>query len=324
MMVVLLGSYIALLALFVWLGFVPLNRFWKFSPVIVLILLNVGLFIPMGWGAPQGQAIVVRNSVSIIPDVAGEVIDVPVEANVPVKVGDVLFRIDPAPFQAAVGQYSAQLARDKALLAKDMINLTRYQRLAEQSSAPRQQAEDQGGIVNQDEASLQLDQSLLAGAQYNLDKTVVRAPSDGYVTNVALRKGARVTTAPVMAFIDTSDTLVGIEIPQIDARYIEPGQSVELTFKFFPGRILTGKVTAMLQAISAGQPQLSGSAVTPGTLSSAPFVARIKLDDAGAAKILPAGSAGSGAIYTNHVKVSHIIRQVILRQIAILNYVNPF
>ena len=324
MMVVLLTGYIALLALFVWLGFVPLNRFWKFSPVIVLILLTVGLFIPMSWGAPQGNAIVVRNSVSIIPDVAGEVIDVPVEANVPVKAGDVLFKIDPVPFQAAVDQYSAQLARDRALLAKDRTNLTRYQQLVEKNSAPRQQAEDQQGIVDQDEASVKLDQSLLAGAQYNLDKTVVRAPADGYVTNLALRKGARVASAAVMAFIDTTDTLVGVEIPQIDARYIEPGQSVELTFKFFPGRILTGKVTAILQAISTGQSQLSGTAVTPGSVSSAPFVVRVKLDDAGAAEILPAGSAGSAAIYTRHIRVSHVIRQVILRQIAILNYVNPF
>ena len=48
----------------------------------------------------------------------------------------------------------------------------------------------------------------LEGAQWNLDKTVVRAPADGYVTNLALRKGARVANlplAPVMAFIDTSE-----------------------------------------------------------------------------------------------------------------------
>jgi hypothetical protein len=39
---------------------------------------------------------------------------------------------------------------------------------------------------------------------------------------------------------------------------------------------------------------------------------------------LPAGSTGEAAIYTDHVKASHVIRQVLLRQIAILNYVNPF
>ena len=88
MMVVLLGGYIAILALFVWLRFIPFNTFWKLSPVIVLLLLNVGLFIPMGWGAPSGPVAVVRNSVQIVPSVAGEVIDVPVLANTPVKEGD--------------------------------------------------------------------------------------------------------------------------------------------------------------------------------------------------------------------------------------------
>ena len=63
MIVVLLNSYIALLVLFVWLGFVRLNLFWKLSPVFVLLVLLVGLFIPMQWGAPSGPAAVVRKLV---------------------------------------------------------------------------------------------------------------------------------------------------------------------------------------------------------------------------------------------------------------------
>jgi hypothetical protein len=39
---------------------------------------------------------------------------------------------------------------------------------------------------------------------------------------------------------------------------------------------------------------------------------------------LPAGTAGDAAIYTEHIKPSHIIRKVILRQFAIVNQVNPF
>ena len=58
MMVFLLGSYVAILALFVWLKFIPFNTFWKVSPLVVLLLLTIGLFIPMGWGAPQGSAVV--------------------------------------------------------------------------------------------------------------------------------------------------------------------------------------------------------------------------------------------------------------------------
>jgi multidrug resistance efflux pump len=85
MIVVLLNSYIAILALFVWLRFIPFNLFWKLSPVIVLLALLVGLFIPMGSGTPWGRVAVLRNSVQIVPSVAGEVTDVPVAANTPVK-----------------------------------------------------------------------------------------------------------------------------------------------------------------------------------------------------------------------------------------------
>jgi multidrug resistance efflux pump len=42
-----------------------------------------------------------------------------------------------------------------------------------------------------------------------------------------------------------------------------PGQSVEATFKFFPGAVYTGKVVAVLQAIETGQMQTSGEAVSP-------------------------------------------------------------
>jgi multidrug resistance efflux pump len=127
-----------------------------------------------------------------------------------------------------------------------------------------------------------------------------------------------------MAFIDTADTLVGIEITQNNARYIASGQPVEVIFKFMPGAVYSGKVEAVLQAIGSGQVQASGLAVMPKGVQSAPFVVRVRLDDQEFAKRLPAGSTGTAAIYTDHVEAAHIIRKVILRQIGILNYINPF
>jgi hypothetical protein len=47
-------------------------------------------------------------------------------------------------------------------------------------------------------------------------------------------------------------------------------------------------------------------------------------DDAALADSLPAGSTGTAAIFTDRVKAAHVIRKVLLRQIAITNYVNPF
>jgi multidrug resistance efflux pump len=313
MIVAMLCVYLVLLFALVKLGAIRFNLFWKVSPFIVLLLLNLGLFIPMGWGAPQGPVLVVRNAVSIVPSVAGEVVDVPVEANRPLRAGEVLFRIDPVPYEAQVNAIEAQLKLSATRLAQ-------MTQLFERDSGRGFDVEQRQSEVDQLKAQLE-------NAKWNLDKTVVRAPADGYVTNIGLRKGARVANlplAPVMAFIDTSDTIVGTEIAQINARYIEPGQPVEATFKFRPGQIYSGKVESILQAVATGQVQASGLAVTPKDIVSLPFVVRIRLDDAGFVRSLPAGSTGDAAIFTDHVKVAHVIRKVLLRQLAILNYVNPF
>ena len=55
-----------------------------------------------------------------------------------------------------------------------------------------------------------------------------------------------------------------------------------------------------------------------------PFVVRLRLDDKDIGPNLPAGSTALVAIFTDRVKASHVIRKVVLRQTAILNYVNPF
>jgi RND family efflux transporter MFP subunit len=309
----LINSYLVLLFLLVHFKIVRFNLFWKLSPFIVIVLILFGLLIPMGWGAPQGTAIVVRNSVAIVPDVAGEVTEVPVAANMPLKAGDVLFRIDPVPYQAQVDAIEAQLKLSNTRLAQMTT-------LFERDSGRGFDVEQRQSEVDQLKAQLE-------GAQWNLDKTTVRAPTDGYVTNLALRKGARVANlplSPVMAFIDTSNTLIGVELAQIDARYVAPGQAVEVTFKFLPGRVFTGKVETVLQAIATGQVQTSGLAVQSKGIEAAPFVARVKLDDAALADRLPAGSTGTAAIFTDRVRAAHVIRKVLLRQIAITNYINPF
>jgi len=313
MIVALLNVYLVLLFILVKLKVIRFNLFWKASPGIVLVLLMIGLFIPMGWGAPQGPALILRHSLPVVPNVAGEVTDVPVEPNTPLKAGDVLFKIDPVPYQAEVDAISAQLKFQE-------LRLSQMKQLQQRSTG---RAFD----VEQRQANVDKLNGQLLGAKYNLDQTVVRAPSDGYVTNLGLTKGARVTNlrfAPVMAFIDTSNTIVGVQVRQIDARYIEPGQDVEITFKIFPGRIFTGKVEAVLQALSTGQLVASGTAAPPTQVTAAPFVVRVKLDDAKIATRLPAGAAGTAAIYTSTIKPTHVIRKIILRQIAIFNYVNPF
>ena len=192
MMIAIMAVYLVLLFALVRFGIVSFNLFWKSSPFIVLLLLNLLLFIPMGWGAPQGPALVVRNAVAIVPDVAGEVAEVPVSANTPLKAGDVLFMIDPTPYRAQVKTIEAQLKLSS-------IRLAQMTQLFERDSG-------RGFDVEQRQSEVDQLKGQLEAAQWNLDKTIVRAPADGYATNVALRKGARVANlplSPVMAFIDT-------------------------------------------------------------------------------------------------------------------------
>ena len=313
MMAFLTLLYIGVLFLLVRFRLVPWNTFWKISPAIWLTLLFVVLFIPMNWGAPSGPVVILRQSVAIVPNVAGEVLDVPVAPNTPLKAGDVLFRIFPAPFEAQVRQVEAQLT-----LAH--LNLDRASQL---------QQRDAGTLatLQQRQAEVDSTQAQLDQARLSLKNTVVRAPADGYVTNLALRKGARVAASPdaaAMAFIETGETGAAAQINQTFARYIEPGQLVELAFKFLPGRIYTGHVTALIQATSLGQVQVNGSATSGVNAELTPFAVRLTIDDPSVAEQLPAGAVGEAAIYTDVAPMTHIIRRVMIRMSSYLNYVLSF
>ena len=64
----------------------------------------------MQWGAPSGPLNVFRYVVEIVPNVSGEVVDVPVEPHKSLKKGDMLYQIDKRPFQAEVDRLTAAVA----------------------------------------------------------------------------------------------------------------------------------------------------------------------------------------------------------------------
>jgi len=309
MIIAMLALYGAVLVALNKLGVIVWSKKWALSFPALWLALQVILMIPMGWGSPQGPAIVLRNTVAITPNVSGEVIEVAAEPNKPLAAGDVLFRIDPTPYEAAVKSIEAQLVLQEQLLA----------------NATQLQERNAGRVIDMIERQAAVDnlRGQLQNARWNLDKTTVRAPADGFITNVALRQGARVGGAPVMAFVETGMTGLAVEITQNNARFILPGQDVEIAFKFSPGRIYTGKVKTVLQAISTGQVAPTGLAATPRELTAAPFIVAVDLDDRDFARNLPMGATGDAAIFTEHQQISRVIRRVVLRHISILNYVNP-
>jgi membrane fusion protein, multidrug efflux system len=96
--------------------------------------------------------------------------------------GTQLFVIERDTYQAQVDQATAQLAKDQSVLAQSQANLTRYQTLQKENSIAVQQAQDQAFVVEQNKATVGIDQANLQTAKINLGFTTVTAPFDGIVT----------------------------------------------------------------------------------------------------------------------------------------------
>jgi multidrug efflux system membrane fusion protein len=96
-----------------------------------------------------------------------------------VKKGDVLAKIDPRLFAAALDQAKAKKLQDVAMLSSAQKDLTRSKTLVDRSFATQQLVDQQQAKVDQLIASISADEALIESAQTNLDYTSIVAPSDG-------------------------------------------------------------------------------------------------------------------------------------------------
>ncbi len=312
MIVFLTLCYVAVLVILIKLKVVPSNTFTKTSPVIFSLALMVGIFIPMQFSAPSGSAIVLKHAVQIVPNVSGVVTEVAVEGYTPVAKGDLLFKIADRPYKAAVANVKAQLALSE-------------RRLDQATELQRRRA---GSAYEVEAAQTQVEslKAQLDAAEFNLESTEVRAPTDGHVTNLALREGSMLMAAPftvAMALVDDSESIVAVSIHQINLRHVAPGQEAEVVFKARPGEVFTAKVEHVVADLATGQLIPGGVLPVPGQIVPAPYWVRLKLDDEEAARSLPTGAAGTAAIYTGEFEISYMIRRVMMRMDAWLAYIVP-
>src|SRR3974377_1671458 len=128
MEIILLGIY----SFFVWLIFFKYKLLpWTFvSQVIVVTIPIIGLtllILLLNIVAPSSHDVrVINYVVSVNPRVNGLVTEVPIEPNRPIKKGDVLFKLDPTPFQIAVQSAQAQLSQLKVQLITAQANTRNY------------------------------------------------------------------------------------------------------------------------------------------------------------------------------------------------------
>ena len=107
---------LAIYSFFVWLIFIKLKWLpWNTtSQVTVVVIPIVGLttliLLLNVWAPSSPDVRVIKYVVQVVPEVRGRVIEVPIQGNSPVKKGDVLFRIDPTPFELRVRTLEAQVA----------------------------------------------------------------------------------------------------------------------------------------------------------------------------------------------------------------------
>jgi multidrug efflux system membrane fusion protein len=120
-------------------------------------------------------------TVSIRPQASGQIIKFDFVEGDMVKKGQVLAQIDPRPYQAALDQAKATLARDEALLANARLDEARYAHLAKVNAISQQQYVTQVASVKQDEASVLADKANVETATLNLGYTDVRTPVSGLV-----------------------------------------------------------------------------------------------------------------------------------------------
>jgi multidrug efflux system membrane fusion protein len=102
-----------------------------------------------------------------------------------VKKGELLAEIDPRPYEAALAQAKANLARDEASLADARLDMKRYEDLIKQDSVSQQQVDTQRATVGQDEGTVASDKAAIQTAEVNLAYTKIASPVEG---RVGLRK----------------------------------------------------------------------------------------------------------------------------------------
>lgn len=179
-------------------------------------------------------------------------------------------------------------------------------------------------MVNGEQSQIVSLRAQLAEAKYNLNQTVIRAPSDGYVTQVLIRPGtyaAALPLRPVMVFIPQQKRQIIAQFRQNSLLRLEAGDEAEVVFNALPGQVFEGKLTAVLPVVPGGSYQAQGTlqslTLTPG---SDGVLAVIELAPNAQVDALPDGIFAQVAVYSDHFTHVSVMRKVLLRMTSWMHY----
>jgi multidrug resistance efflux pump len=255
-------------------------RQWTLRILVLSVIMLIGYLVADRITPFSSQARIHALVVPIAADVSGTVTDVAVRNNQVVQAGDVLFRLDDERYGYAVASAEASLqsARQaaeagvrsaEAAFIRSEQDAVRLRRIKKQdpgaisdrriesaeaslavsrqqlagARANREQARQNLGDTGDQNSRIQQAQAALEGAQLNLERTAVRAPANGVVTDVRVDRGNFAGAgAPQMTFISTDDVWVQADFTENNLGHVEHGDKVAVVFDVFPGRVFKGTV----------------------------------------------------------------------------------
>ena len=160
------------------------------------------------------------NTVTIKAMIDGPLLQVLFKEGQDVRAGDVLAKIDPRPYQAALDQVMGKKAQDEANLANARVDLGRYQKLAATAYTSAQTSDTQKATVAQLVAQTQQDQAQIDTARTNLSYTTIASPIEG-------RTGIRqVDAGNIVHTSDTTPLTVITQLKPITVVFTLPQQTL--------------------------------------------------------------------------------------------------
>jgi len=247
-----------------------LGRFAVTAVAVVLagiVVWNIWIYYERAPRTRDGR--IRANVVTIAADVAGHVTDVAVKDDQRIDKGDVLFRLDRARYEIALKQAQAAADEAKAAMTQAHDDYQRYTKLGDVASV--QEREQAGTAEAKADAAYREAESALDLARLNLQRTTVKSPVNGYVTNLGLQTGDYVTAgSPVMALVDADSFYAVGYFEETKLSQIAVGDPARVAV-MGESEVLRGKVAGIAAAITDPD-RTTSSELLPGVSASFSWV----------------------------------------------------
>ena len=156
------------------------------------------------------------QTVALQPQTSGQIVDVAFHEGDEVQQGQVLFRIDPRPFQAALAQAEAALMRDRVQADNAAREADRYAALVNKGYVTQSQADQQRATAASQRAVVASDDAAVEAARLNLDYATIRAPISGRTGSLLVKVGNQVrvpNATPLVVINQLQPVLVRFTVP---------------------------------------------------------------------------------------------------------------